>query len=217
MTPRPIKASLLRIRGHWTCSWLVSGSCRFAPSHRSRRVERRARRLRRGTHLVRRGAARMIAAGHRAFEREHRINVLVDERGELAQVGERERGQIAALGLGVAHRPGDGLVRVAERHALAHQIVGEVGRRGEALAWPRRACAQAPASSPVATRSVMIARLSRDRVDGVEQRLLVFLVVLVVGQRLRLHQHQQRRDDRRSRARSCRAPAPARPDSSSAA
>jgi hypothetical protein len=30
-----------------------------------------------------------------------------------------------------------------------------------------------------------------ERVDGVEQRFLVFLVVLVVGQRLALHQRQQ--------------------------
>jgi hypothetical protein len=29
------------------------------------------------------------------------------------------------------------------------------------------------------------------RVDGVEQRLLVFLVVLVVGERLALHEHHQ--------------------------
>ena len=107
--------------------------------------------------------------------------------------------------LGVAHRARDRFVRVAKRHALAHQVVGEIGRGREALARRRahplgvdRRCRWRPGRS-------MIASVSAQRVDGVEQRLLVFLVVLVVGERLALHQRQQRDQVADDAPASCRA------------
>ena len=129
--------------------------------------------------------------------------------------GRSARSQPRALG--VAHRARDRLVRVAERQALLHQVVGEVGRGREALArglaHPRRRrprCRRRPGRRR--SRSV-----SAQRVDGVEQRLLVFLVVLVVGERLALHQREQRDQMADDARRSCRARAPARRGSSSAA
>ena len=79
---------------------------------------------------------------------------------------------------------------VAERQALAHQVVGQVRRRGKARL--RRGA-----------HGVWIwlhggddvghgAQAVEQRVGGIEQRLLVFLIVAVVGQWLPLHQHQQR-------------------------
>ena len=56
-----------------------------------------------------------------------------------------------------AHRARDGFVRIAKRNALAHEVVGKVGRRRVSLRAPLRACARRSASVPVATRSVMIA------------------------------------------------------------
>src|SRR5574337_1593178 len=94
------------------------------------------------------------------------------------------------------------LVRVAEGQALLHQVVGEVGRGR--VAAPRGALhgvgLDHDAARAHAGRGVGFAvhHLGEDaqrvaqRVDGVEQRLLVLLVVLVVGQRLALHQRQQR-------------------------
>ena len=52
---------------------------------------------------------------------------LVDRTGELeAKVGTAPGGE--------SHRPRDHLVRVAKRHPLANEVVGEVGRRRETLA-----------------------------------------------------------------------------------
>ena len=64
------------------------------------------------------------------------------------------------FGFGVAHRARDRFVRVAKRRAAAHQVVGQVGRGGEAFAAPPRACAPRSTPMPVATRSVMIASVS---------------------------------------------------------
>src|SRR5690606_6132873 len=78
---------------------------------------------------------------------------------------------------------------IAERQATADQVVGQVGGGGEAaqgrfthdgvLGLDRR--------NHVGEGTQRIAQ----GIGGVEQRLLVFLVVLVVGQRLAFHQGQQ--------------------------
>src|SRR5690606_40386672 len=82
------------------------------------------------------------------------------------------------------------LVGVAKRHAAAHQVVGEVGGGGVAVggrgAHSRTIEAGAGKHGDVDVETVV------DGVDGVEHRLLVFLVVAVVGERLALHQGQQR-------------------------
>ena len=64
------------------------------------------------------GAARVVAAVDRAFERQDGEDVGADLRRELPQFVQRQVGEVAALRLGVADRAGDRLVRVAERQAL---------------------------------------------------------------------------------------------------
>ena len=97
-------------------------------------------------------------------------------------------GRFDALGFGRLDRVADGLVRVAEGQALLDQVVGEVGGGGEALG--QRSLHVVGADGDAAGHVGEDAQGVGDGVDGVEQRFLVFLVVLVVSQRLRLHQGQ---------------------------
>ena len=158
-------------------------------SGRGARGGARARLGRRLRDPPRRGAADVVARAHRAFQAQHLEHVRPDRRAEAAQRLQRHVGQVGARG----HARGDGLahhlVRVAKRHALAHQVVGEVGGGREAAA---RGLAQGGFIDGQRRHHVGegVQRVAH-RVDGVEQRLLVLLVVLVVCQRLRLHQHQQ--------------------------
>ena len=81
-------------------------------------------------------------------------------------------------------------MRIAEWRALAHQVIGEVGRGGETFTGGR---AHAIGHGFETGRD----ELGHDRetiakgIRRIEQRLLVFLVVLVVCQGLCLHQHHQ--------------------------
>ncbi len=155
------------------------------------RVEPRTRGDDGVAHPRRRGCARMTAIRHGAFERQRGEHVVADFAGERLQLRERQIGEIAAALVGQAHRARDGLVRIAERHALAHQVIGEIGGRRVALggrrAHPRRVDRDAGGDEIRHDRERV-----GERVDDVEQRLLVLLIVAVVGERLRLHQHQQR-------------------------
>ncbi|OPZ80907.1 MAG: hypothetical protein BWY77_00876 [bacterium ADurb.Bin431] len=83
----------------------------------------------------------------------------------------------------------DGFVGIAEGQAFFGQVVGEVGGGGEALG--QRRLHVVGAHRDAAGHVGEDAQGVGDGVDGVEQGFLVFLVVLVVGQRLRLHQGQQ--------------------------
>ena len=78
---------------------------------------------------------------------------------------------------------------LAERHPLADQQVGDVGRGhhlvGRRLGQPLAVEAQ-PGEHPLGRLEAEL-----DRVDGVEQRLLVLLEVLGVGERQRV-QHAER-------------------------
>ena len=137
-------------------------------------------------------------------------------RGEKPRSSSRVMsGQVAPLAHPEGDRLADDLMGVAEGDAPAHQIVRQVGGGGEALAGGG-AHALAPAGQGPHHVGEDLER-ALEVVHGVEQRLLVLLVVLVVGQRLALHQGQQARSDGRRSARSCRAPVRARPGSSSAA
>ena len=110
---------------------------------------------------------------------------------ERLQLRERQIGEVAAALIGPAHRARDGLVRVAERHALAHQVIGEIG--GGRMALGRRRAHPRCVDRDAGGDEIRHDRERvGERVDDVEQRLLVLLVVAVVGERLRLHQHQQR-------------------------
>jgi hypothetical protein len=105
------------------------------------------------------------------------------------QLGQRQRRQVHAAADGDLHRVRHHLVRVAEGQALLHQVVGQVG--GGGVAAQRGALHRLGLDDDAAHHLGHDAQRVAQRVDGVEQRLLVFLVVLVVGQRLALHQGQQ--------------------------
>ncbi len=80
-------------------------------------------------------------------------------------------------------------MRVAEGQAALDQVVGQVGGGGVAL---QRGGAHGVGLDRDAGHHVgEDAQRVDHRVDRVEQRFLVFLVVLVVGQRLALHQREQ--------------------------
>ena len=81
-------------------------------------------------------------------------------------------------------------MRVAERHAFAYEVIGQVRCSGESFArgGAHVLCFHADAAHHVGVDDERLC----DGVDGVEQRLFIFLVVLVVGQRLALHQGCER-------------------------
>ena len=78
---------------------------------------------------------------------------------------------------------------IAKRQALLHEVVREVRGRGEpelrGLPHARRVWLHRAHDTADGPQAVL------ERIHGVEQRLLVLLVVLVVGERLAFHQHQQ--------------------------
>ncbi len=78
---------------------------------------------------------------------------------------------------------------VAEGNALAYQIIGQVGGGGETATgrFAHHFAVGLQGRDHVAEG----AQAAFDGVHGVVERLFVFLVVLVVGQRLALHQGQQ--------------------------
>ncbi len=108
-----------------------------------------------------------------------RLAVLVER-----QVVERAPLRLAARDEG-AHR----LVRIAEGHAALGEVVGDVGRERE-VGDGGRASSFSVKLQCRQHRGVH-AQGDEERVDGVEQRLLVLLVVLVVGQRLRLQERER--------------------------
>jgi len=79
---------------------------------------------------------------------------------------------------------------VAKRHPLAHQIVGHVSSSRETLGG--RLAHIGGVHLHLADHVGEDLERAFDRVDGVEERLLVFLHVLVVGQRQRLHHGKKR-------------------------
>src|SRR5574343_489045 len=142
-----------------------------------------------GTNLIGGGATHVVALGQAAFRGQHAVDVLLDQGAELAQRVQAEIGNVHALLLGVAYGQGYHFVAVAERHAFFHQVVGQVGSGGKTL---QHGGAHGSRRHGDAAHHVGVNAQGVDQgVDGVEQRLFVFLVVLVVGQRLRLHQGHQ--------------------------
>jgi hypothetical protein len=114
-----------------------------------------------------------------------------DHRRERLKLGERQRIEPDAARFRVAHREGDRFVRIAEGHALANEVVREIGRRrmafGRGLAHAIRVDGDASGDEVGQDRQRV-----GERIDRVEQRLLVFLVVAVVRERLALHQGEER-------------------------
>ena len=97
--------------------------------------------------------------------------------------------KIDAFLRGTPYGTRDDLVGFAERHVFFHQIVREIGRRGIAFhgGAAHRRFVYADAADQVGIDSQGRAQ----RVHGIEQRFLVFLIILVVGERLTLHEREQ--------------------------
>src|SRR6266567_3967030 len=103
---------------------------------------------------------------------------------------DRQLGKIAVLSLGMAHRKRNGFMRVSKRQSFAHQIVGKVG--GGRKAFARRSTHSLSVDLDAASDQLgHDSERGQDGVDDVEYRLLVFLIVLVVGQGLAFHYRQQ--------------------------
>ncbi len=89
------------------------------------------RRCRCFTHPIRRCTAHHRASCHRPFQRQYGEHILFDQRRKLLQFRQRHVRQVPA-GLDTPpHRLADDLVGIAERYALAHQVIGQIGGGGE--------------------------------------------------------------------------------------
>ncbi len=116
------------------------------------------------------------------------MHVLLDERRKPPELLERELAELLALGEAVADGAPHDLVGFAERHALAHEVVGEVRGRGVEGAGgfahavdPERQALEHGRQHP---------QHPLEGVHRVEERLLVLLHVGVVGQRQPFHRGQ---------------------------
>ena len=84
---------------------------------------------------------------------------------------------------------GDGFVRIPKRYAALDQVIGQIGGRCKAL---QRGGAHGVLLDPDSTDQIDEDReCVAHRVCGIEQALLVLLIILVVGQRLAFHQREQ--------------------------
>ena len=99
--------------------------------------------------------------------------------------------KIDLAGFRMTHRLRHCLVRVTEWNAFPDQIVGEVGRGRVSRARGRTHACRIDLD-PSRDQIGDYDERGQQRVDDVEHRLLVFLVVLVVRQRLTFHDRQQR-------------------------
>ena len=89
------------------------------------------------------------------------------------------------LGHAVTDRLADDFMRIAEGQTLDDQVIGQIGRGGKTASG---GFAHVVGFDLQSRHHVGVgAQTAFDRVDDIEHRLLVFLIVLVVGQRLRLH------------------------------
>mmetsp|Transcript_38693 Transcript_38693/g.102048 ORF Transcript_38693/g.102048 Transcript_38693/m.102048 type:complete len:334 (+) Transcript_38693:97-1098(+) len=159
-----------------------------------------ARRLRRVTpgpllqqsrlleHRAFRGASGRVAPLDSRLKIPYLHHIVCEEGMERLQVCEGEVSKCASALLGHLHSAPRDVVRLAERHALPYEILGEISRQHEAIECRLHAL-----------------RLRRERgedavgnlegglggVEGVEERLFVFLHVLVVSRRQPLECRQE--------------------------
>src|SRR5699024_10513295 len=84
-------------------------------------------------HAHGRGAALGVAGGDRAVDRQHGADGAVEMLGDRGQLLVGEIPQLLVLLLGDPHAGPRDLVRAAERHPTAHQVIGDVRGEREAL------------------------------------------------------------------------------------
>ena len=126
-------------------------------------------------------AAEGVAVFHAGLRRDGLLDVGAEERRELLKVLEAHVLEVDALFDAVVHGlAGDG-VRLAERHALLHEIIREVRGVGEVLC--HRSLHDFLAHFHAADNLRVDGEAELDRVDGVKDAFLVLLQILVVGER----------------------------------
>mmetsp|Transcript_14367 Transcript_14367/g.30142 ORF Transcript_14367/g.30142 Transcript_14367/m.30142 type:complete len:207 (+) Transcript_14367:26-646(+) len=131
-----------------------------------------------GKHLpLRRAADRVLPLHAGAIVLEHDEDVLFEELVDVLELLQRQVREGDALVLGQLDCRARDVVCLAEGHALAHKVLGEVGREhlGHELRGQRL---RARHHRDHDTGRDLQAR--GNRVDSVEERLLVFLQVLVI-------------------------------------
>ena len=171
----------------WTATprWSTRGPGGVAPTAARSAAELLAHPDRRGP------AERRARAASAPCDREHRAHLGREVRGDRRR-GRRRSRSARSMPRGLAGRtqaPGD-LVRLAERHALPHQPLGDVGGQREPLGRGRGH--RAPRSKrSVATIPAIAGSTRSEGVDRVEDRLLVLLQVPVVRERQALERGQQ--------------------------
>ncbi|RMM68329.1 hypothetical protein ALQ75_05465 [Pseudomonas savastanoi pv. glycinea] len=131
----------------------------------------------------------MVTGVDRAFQGQHGKHVLLNLVTELTQFFQAHFCQVLAGFHAIFHGMTDDLVAVTERQTTAHQIVGQIGRGREPAqrGFTHDRVPGFDCRDHVGKRTQRITQ----SVGSVKQRFLVFLIVLVVGQRLAFHQGQQ--------------------------
>ena len=127
---------------------------------------------------------------HGAAQVEHTGPVGGEGRVHGPDLRERQAVETDGILLGQPHDGADGLVRLAKRHALAHEIISEIG-------CEQRGIGHGGGAAPgvhLQAREQAGEHIEAERglVETVEDRRLVLLQVAVVGERQALHERQQR-------------------------
>ena len=130
----------------------------------------------------------MITRLNRAFQRQHVENVSRNHIREYRQLFQRHVRQVALFSHTEGHGFAHNFVRVTERHAFLDQVVGQIRCGGEP---PLGGDAHIVSLGFNGRHHVGIClEAAFNGIHHIKQWFLVFLVVLVVSQRLAFHQGQ---------------------------
>ena len=88
----------------------------------------------------------------------------------------------------MGYRFADRLMGVAKGHVAAHQIVGEIGGGRETCIC--RSAHVLGVCLDGGNQACECGYRIPQRVDGIEEWFFVFLIILIVGKRLALHEHK---------------------------
>ena len=131
----------------------------------------------------------MVTGLNRSFQSQHIKHIITDGVREALQLFQCHIRKVSLLSHTESHSLTHNFVSVTERHAFLDQIIRQI-RRGRETALGRYAHVIGFGTNSRHHVSVCF-QAAFDGVDRVEQRFLVFLIVLVVRQRLAFHQHEQ--------------------------
>ena len=132
----------------------------------------------------------MVACADRSFGSQAGQCVGLDEVAVRAQLLKRKVGEANRARIRFANNRADDMVRVAKRRALLYQVFGEVGRFEQAVA--RSLAHRFDIELQVLADAFHGAQAGFEGIDSIKERHLVFLIVAIVGERLRFHDGEQR-------------------------